>query len=148
MLRCSDLLALRVSDVRAADGTMRSTFVKSMQKEDGRSVTCSLSPSTRQALSNYITDNRMGASDMLFPLSQTTIKREVKRWATALGLEVSQYACHSLRRTKASLMAKDCSARDLDHIRILLGHRWLSSTQAYLGSDTAQALEFGSKFAV
>jgi hypothetical protein len=45
-------------------------------------------------------------------------------------------------------MAENCSAQQLDDIRELLGHRWLSSTQTYLGTSRKRALARAHSFVV
>jgi integrase len=139
MLRVSDLVRLRVRDLRKADGTWRDAFTFGMRKEDGRPVMCHVLPHTHDALGAYAAAYQLTGDDLLFPLSSKTVERQVKAWALSLGLEPSEFGCHSLRRTKAAILADDCSAAELDQIRVLLGHKWLTSTQSYLGTDQHKA---------
>ena len=101
-----------------------------------------LLPHSHEALAAYVKAFGLGADDLLFPVANKTIERTVKAFAAALGRDPREYGCHSLRRTKAQALAENCSAQQLDLIRIALGHRWLSSTQSYLGTDRRKASAF------
>lgn len=141
-LRVSDLTTLTVGTLRRKDGSWRREFEVGQKKARGRKVTCTLQPHTVAALAAYVAAYRLTDADVLFPVSTKTIERQVKGWAAMLGLDPTEYGTHSLRRTKAAILAHECSAAQLDHIRELLGHRWLSSTQAYLGTTKRKALDF------
>ena len=138
MLRCSDLLALKVASVTASDGAVRDVFSTSMRKEGGRTVTCVLTPKTRFALANYVAAAGLRDDDLLFPFCEKTLQRFVKAWATALGLDSALYSAHSLRRTKASIIYQ--RTKDIRNIQTLLGHKWITSTQSYLGTDQESAI--------
>jgi integrase len=137
MLRSSDLLNLTASQVTGPTG-IRAQFVASMKKEDGRSVVCVLTPKTQAALAAYISAAGLSGEAKLFDFCAMTLQRTIKSWARSLGLDPAAYSGHSLRRTKASVLYD--RTRDVERIRLLLGHRWLSSTQAYLGCDVDSAL--------
>ena len=55
-----------------------------------------------------------------------------------LGLDITQYGTHSLRRTKASLIY--AKTKNLRAIQLLLGHSKLQSTIEYLGVEIEDAL--------
>lgn len=139
MLRVSDLFRLRVRDLRKADGTWRDQFAFGMRNEDGRPVTCHVLSHTHDALATYVAAYQFDDDDFLFPLSSKTVERTVKAWALSLGLDAAEFGCHSLRRTKAAILADGCSVAELDQIRMLLGHKWLTSEQSYLGTDQHKA---------
>lgn len=139
MLRVSDLVRLRVSDLRRDDGAWRPEVSVPMRKLDGKPVVCNLLSHTLSALAAYTTAYRLKDAERLFPISSKSVERMVKTWAVGLGLDPKDYACHSLRRTKSAALAEQCTAAELDQIRVLLGHRWLSSTQSYLGTSQAKA---------
>jgi integrase len=147
MLRRSDLLRLTVGDLRRPDGTWRETFERKMQKT-GRTVACRLLPHTVAALDAYVKAYRLSDADRLFKISTSTFLKTVKGWVYSLGLDPAVYGTHSLRRTKATALARNCSAAELDEIRELLGHKWLSSTQSYLGTTRESALALASRMVV
>jgi integrase len=150
MLRSSDLRALKVSALRSPDGTIREQFTIAMAKGNyTRTATCTLSPKARAAIAGLINHTGKRDDDYLFtmlddphassPLCEQSLQREVKAWALMLGLDATAYSSHSLRRTKAAILY--ARTKDVAHIQELLAHRWLTSTQAYLGATKAQALD-------
>jgi len=72
-------------------------------------------------------------------LSTRQYSRIVKRWVSSIGLDVTAYGTHSMRRTKASLIYK--RTKNLRAVQILLGHTKLESTVRYLGVEVDDALE-------
>lgn len=55
-----------------------------------------------------------------------------------LGVDITQYGIHSLRRTKASLIY--AKTKNLRAIQLLLGHSKLQSTIEYLCVEIEDAL--------
>lgn len=127
--------------------TWRETFDRKMKKT-GRTVACRLLPHTVAALDAYAKAYRLGDADRLFKISTSTFLKTVKGWVYSLGLDPAVYGTHSLRRTKATALARNCTAAELDEIRELLGHKWLSSTQSYLGTTRESALALASRMVV
>jgi integrase len=86
--------------------------------------------------------------DFIFPsrvnymghLSTRQYARLVDEWVGAVGLNVSEYGTHSMRRTKASLIYK--ATGNLRAIQILLGHSNIENTVRYLGVDIDDAISF------
>lgn len=143
MLRSSDLRALKVGTIRNA-----TTFTVGMRKEGGRSVTCTLTPKAQEAVAALLASTAKQDDDYLFtahdaphgtPLCEQSLQGIVKGWARRLGLDASEYSSHSIRRSKAAIIYS--RTKDVAHIQVLLGHRWITSTQAYLGASTSEALE-------
>ena len=58
-------------------------------------------------------------------------------------MDPGEYATHSLRRTKATLIYK--RTKDLRAIQLLLGHTKLESTIRYLGIEVDDALEIAEQ---
>lgn len=146
MLRSSDLIEVKVADVIAPDGDIKSEFRWS-QKKTGRPVTSALTPYTKSSINVLIKSKNLSFNDYLFPsrklpgepITTGTIRRLVKKWAYMLGLPEEEYSGHSLRRTKPSLLYAKGVRPEM--LRILLGHQSLQSTQSYLGIDQNEALE-------
>ena len=61
----------------------------------------------------------------------------------AIGLRPEEYATHSLRRTKASIIYK--ATGNIRAIQILLGHSKIENTVRYLGVDIEDALTLAEK---
>ena len=72
------------------------------------------------------------------PLSTRQFARLADEWVGAVGLNVSEYGTHSMRRTKASLIYK--STGNLRAVQILLGHANIENTVRYLCVDIDDAI--------
>jgi site-specific recombinase XerC len=72
------------------------------------------------------------------PLSTRQYARLVDEWVSAIGLRREEYATHSLRRTKASIIYK--ATGNLRAVQILLGHTKIENTVRYLAVDIEDAL--------
>ena len=85
-------------------------------------------------------------SDWLFPsrsrwgdhLTTRQYGRLVNEWVALIGLDLSAYGTHSLRRTKIALVYKRTG--NLRACQLLLGHTKLESTVRYLGIEVDDAL--------
>lgn len=97
------------------------------QQKTHREVQFEITPKTQQCLSQWICINNLTASAFLFPSPRKQGKHIcyhyysniVKNWVSTLGLDVTQYGTHSLRRTKASLIY--AKTKNLRAIQLLLG---------------------------
>ena len=74
-----------------------------------------------------------------FHLTTRQYARIVKKWISSIGLDITLYGTHTMRRTKASLIYK--KTKNLRAVQILLGHTKLESTVRYLGVEVDDALE-------
>jgi integrase len=144
LLRSSDLLALRLPAVLDASGAIRETFETRQQKDGGRTVLVSLTPKTREALAAYIAHAGLRADAKLFPICARTFRRMVQGWARALGLNAELYSGHSMRRSKAAIIYE--ATKDVRRIQLLLGHKFIGSSQNYLGAEVADSIELALKF--
>lgn len=147
MLRGSDLVQLRVSDVMDEKRHPKVEFASSQQKTK-HPVISALTPFTQSALCCHVGTDDLGFDDFLFkplrgdhegPISTSSLRYLVKGWAQLIGLRPQDYSSHSLRRTKPAMLY----ARGVrpEMLRLLLGHQNLQSTQVYLGIDQREALE-------
>ena len=64
--------------------------------------------------------------------------RLVDEWVMAISLRREDYARHSFRGTKASIIYK--AIGNLRAVQILLGHTKIESTMRYLGVDVEDAV--------
>ena len=76
-------------------------------------------------------------------LSTRQYARLVDEWVDAVGLNVSEYGTHSMRRTKASLIYK--ATGNLRAVQILLGHTNIENTVRYLGVDIDDAITLAER---
>lgn len=154
MLRGGDLLALRVRDVVDAQGEFRASLVL-RQEKTSRPVQINLTPKTHEALAALILEEDKRPDDFLFTatgcphgprLSTAMLRLLVKSWARLCHADPVRYSNHSLRRTKAAILYAE--TRDVESIRVLLGHTSLSQTIAYLGVTEADAGAIARNFDV
>lgn len=143
-LRSCDLLSLKVRDVSRSGTVLSRTMIR--QQKTRREVQFEITPKTQQALSQWIFTNQLEMADYLFlshrrkgqHLSYHYYLTLVNRWIGDLGLDISQYGTHSMRRTKAALIY--AKTKNLRAIQLLLGHAKLESTIEYLGVEIEDAL--------
>lgn len=141
MLRSSDLLSLTVAQVMEGS-TARPTFATGQRKDGNRTVTCLLTAKTQASLAAYVQAAGLSHDAKLFPFCAKTLQRMVKAWASSLSLDAKEYSCHSLRRTKAKVLYE--RTKDIANIQTLLGHKWITSTQSYLGQNVDTAMHLAS----
>ncbi len=152
MLRSSDLVRLRVNDLIDQNGQPKPDFICSQQKT-GAAVVSVITPFSQAALRIWIEAGNLSRRDYLFtsrsgdgskPITTNFLRRLVKKWAAELGLDPTDYSGHSLRRSKPSHLYAQGVRPEM--LRLLLGHKSLQSTQAYLGIDQNEALALARKF--
>ena len=148
MLRSSDLLKLKVSDVINESGTPK-TEVKVTQKKTGKTtLSIPLSPNSIKVIKRFLIDRQ--PDDYIFtgqmshftrkPISTQQYAKIVKKWMLSIGVEdVSQYSTHSLRKSKPTVIYN--RTKNVDAVRRLLGHSSVTATSAYLGVTDNSALE-------
>jgi len=158
MLRAGDLLSLRVRAVTDYAGIVLEQVTVRQEKASTRSRMCRsvvvrLNPAAREAIAELIKTEGKQSSDPLFtrpaqphgrPLCTMTLRSLTKSWAMAAGLDPATVAAHSLRRTRPVLIYQQ--TKDVEAVRILLGHSNLDSTSSYLGIGQSQALALSAQF--
>lgn len=155
MLRAVDLLRLRVDDVVDDHGRVVDELPVRQQKTATAHLVA-LTERTRAAIEKWLTEARKQPGDFLFtgfgrvanrPLTRRHYSELVKRWAKIARVkDVSRFATHSLRRTKAAYIYE--MTRNPEVVRQLLGHKSLSATSAYLDIDKAKAIAVARKFEI
>ncbi len=145
MLRASDLLKLRVSDVQNSNGLIKTSFPW-RQKKTANGVYPVLTPTTQKALAEWIKATGKLPEHFIFtrqkptnaePITVGFYRTLVKSWIESIGASPEDYSAHSLRRTKATFMYE--RGISVEVIGRLLGHKSPASTIRYLGIDEAQA---------
>jgi integrase len=118
-----------------------------MQQKTSGPVQFEITQATRDAVSDWIKESKLGQNDYLFPsrihdsphIGTRQYARIVDSWVAEIGLNPSEYGTHSMRRTKASLIYR--RTKNLRAVQLLLGHTKLESTVRYLGIEVDDALE-------
>lgn len=138
-------MRLRVNNV--AHGEQVLSRVKVLQQKSRRPVNFELTSETPSAVQAWINQADLSARDFLF-FSRVNRDRHVRTrqyarlvtgWASLIGADPSDYATHSLRRLKATLIYRQ--TKNLRAVQLLLGHTKLESTLRYLGVEVDDALE-------
>ncbi len=155
MLRAVDLLKLRVDDVVDDMGRVVDDLPVRQQKTATAHLVA-LTDKSRAALEKWLTVSRKQPGEFLFtglgrvanrPLTRRHYSELVKCWAKIARVkDVSRFATHSLRRTKAAYIYE--MTRNPEVVRQLLGHKSLSATSAYLDIDKAKAIAVARKFEI
>ena len=145
VLRKSDLLTLRVSDVIDINGAPFDRVTKVMNKT-GKRVTWALSPFTTQAIVDFVESEGLRPENYLFPgrkkgehLSGIQYSRLVKRWAMLCKLDHKDFSTHSMRRSKLSIVYE--KTKDIEVCRQLAGHQSVANTSLYLNVSANNALD-------
>ena len=148
MLRSSDLLNLKVSDVVSDSGKVK-TEVKVKQKKTGEStLNIPLSKNSINSIKKHLVRRDLGSWIFVgnkshytkSTITQKQYSRIVKGWVSSLGISnVGDYSTLSIRRTKSSLIYQ--KTHNVEVCRRLLGHANITATSAYLGIEDSDALE-------
>lgn len=143
-LRGCDLVCMKVADVFTAGRIKERASI--VQSKTGKPVQFEITEGTRKSLQEWINHPGMTGCDFLWPsrfhatdhISTRQYARLVKGWVASIGLELSAYGTHSLRRTKAAQIYKKTG--NLRAVQLLLGHTKMDSTVRYLGVELEDAL--------
>jgi site-specific recombinase XerC len=117
-----------------------------LQSKTQRSVRFEISEGTRASVAKWLEDPLMVGSEFLWPgrfhdhlhISTRQYARIVRDWVVSIGLEVTAYGTHSMRRTKVTQIYKKTG--NLRAVQLLLGHTKMDSTVRYLGVELEDAL--------
>jgi len=144
-LRSCDLVKLKVSDV--AHGSRIAKRSTIMQMKTKKPVQFEITKQTRHSLSELIKSQNRSYTDYLFKsrfhqsdhITSRQYARLLKTWLVEIGLDPYEYATHSIRRTKVSMIYQ--KTKNIRAIQLLLGHSNLDSTVRYLGVELDDALD-------
>ena len=148
MLRASDLLKLRVSDVMHADRTVKDSIQVKQKKTGKKTIEIPLSENSKKVILQHLSTKSLDQHIFTGQKSHYTGKaistnqyqRIVKGWMTDLGVEdVSVFSSHSMRKTKASHLYS--ITNNVEAVRRLLGHQSVTATSSYLGVNDEDATE-------
>lgn len=139
MLRGSDLIRLTVGDLTPGNSrpeVLTSFWLK--QKKTGAPIRCELTRKTCAALHTYLMRREcLDPKELLFGISDRQYRNIIKKLALMIRLDPRRYSGHSTRRTKSKEIY--AQTKNLAAVRVLLGHKSLGATAAYLGIDQEDA---------
>lgn len=151
MLRCSDLLKLKVEDICDFKGRVKS-IIQLKQKKTNQNHQVRIGSSTIKAIKKLIKEERKYEDDYLFtterfqkkPMSRIYYSKLIKEWCKYLHLDPKDYSTHSIRRSRASIVYKQTG--NIEAVRQLLGQKSVTSTSAYLNIGQNEALDIYQEF--
>jgi integrase len=141
LLRSSDLLQLKVSDVMFNGQVVIDLAI--IQQKTGRAVNCKLSARSRDALAAYIDGKNLTSDSRLFPITTRHHRRIVKEWCSMLRVNPKLYSTHSIRRTLPTAVYR--KTHNLAACQKLLGHTAIAHTQEYIGVTLDDAFELATQ---
>ena len=146
MLRASDLLDLKVSDVLNESGSVKKEVQVKMKKTKKTTLNLPLSKIPLQSSRNICLRGKeriSSFSQLIITTQKTSFNLSVfanrQELVEDLGVEdVSEYS-HSIRKTKSSVIYD--RTKNVDAVRRLLGQSSVTATSAYLGISDESALD-------
>ena len=149
-LRSSDLLNLKVSDVKSKWGEILEQFEIKMQKTS-KVVGCQLSEIAQESIQRWIEISGKESNDFLFTsmrggkkrITSVAYRKIVKKWCEECGWNPEYFSTHSCRRSLPSHLYS--KTKDIRTAQILLGHDSPASTALYLGIESENAFALAKK---
>ena len=148
MLRSSDLLNLKVSDVVSDTGKVKTEVMVKQKKTKKSTLRIPLSKNSINTIKKHLVGRDLDSWIFVgnkshytkSPITQKQYSRIVKGWMSSLGVEdLNNYSTHSLRKSLPSFIYSQTQSPEI--CRRLLGHADISATSNYLGIEDSDALE-------
>ena len=153
ILRSSDLLSLKVSDLLHESGKVKSDVKVKTKKTGKTTLSLPLSKNSIDAIKRHL-----DVSDMdkyVFrgnkshytnkPITSNHYARIVKKWMTMLGVEdTSKYSTHSMRKTRPTIIYY--KTKNIEVCRRLLAHANVTATSSYIGIEDKDALDMSKEY--
>ena len=126
-LRISDIVKLRLSDIVRDGGRYRLEIV---EQKTGKRREFTVPISIYTYIADYCMDNDIGKNDVIFPITERAVQKQLKIVCDYLGYE--GISTHSFRKYYATEIYKN---NDFDIILVqqLLQHSSTAVTQRYIG---------------
>ncbi len=132
-LRIGEVLKLKADDV-----TDRKLVIRE-PKSGKESETAFMPEQIAKRLAEYISENKIGPDDRLFPVCYTTARGLIKRLGEKFNVKVTP---HDLRRHSATYASRNGVPLEIIS-KVLLRHHDLKTTQVYLGKvDDSEAIRW------
>ncbi|MBR5126115.1 MAG: tyrosine-type recombinase/integrase [Oscillospiraceae bacterium] len=128
-LRISDVLRLRQCDIVRDGDRYRLEIV---EKKTGKRRIFTVPLVLYQYIENYCLRNNIGRSDIIFPITERTIQKQLHIVCDYLGYE--GISTHSFRKWYATEIYKN-SGYDIALVQRLLQHSSAATTQRYIGIE-------------
>lgn len=128
-LRISDIVKLRPSDI-VKDGDRYRLEVT--EQKTGKSRVFTVPLVIQQYIENYCLRNGIGKKDLIFPISERMIQKQLKIVCDYLGYE--GISTHSFRKWYATEIYRS-NGYDITLVQRLLQHSSAAVTQRYIGIE-------------
>lgn len=128
-LRISDIVQLRPSDI-VKDGDRYRLEV--IEQKTGKSRVFTVPLVIQQYIENYCLRNNIGKKDLIFPISERMVQKQLKIVCDYLGYE--GISTHSFRKWYATEIYK-ANGYDITLVQRLLQHSSAAVTQRYIGIE-------------
>jgi integrase len=144
-LRISDLLRLRVCNLKDVDDRIAKTF-EVRESKTGKTRVVHVMAVAREALADYIEGERPADDDYLFPspngerpITREQARRLIKGWCNAVNLK-GIFGTHTLRKTFATIAYANSGSDPVATARVT-GHSNPAQLLRYIGQATKTELE-------
>ena len=128
-LRISDIVKLRLCDIVLDGGRYRLEIV---EQKTGKSRIFTVPLVIQQYIENYCLRNGLRRDELIFPLTERAIQKQLKIVCDYLGFE--GISTHSFRKWYATEIYKN-SGYDIALVQRLLQHSSAATTQRYIGME-------------
>ncbi len=128
-LRISDIVKLRLCDIVLDGGRYRLEIV---EQKTGKSRVFTVPLVIQQYIENYCLRNGLRRDELIFPLTERAIQKQLKIVCDYLGFE--GISTHSFRKWYATEIYKN-SGYDIALVQRLLQHSSAATTQRYIGIE-------------
>ena len=129
-LRISDIVKLRPCDIVLDGDRYRLEIV---EQKTGKSRIFTVPLVIQQYIENYCLRNGLRRDELIFPLTERAIQKQLKIVCDYLGFE--GISTHSFRKWYATEIYKN-SGYDIALVQRLLQHSSAATTQRYIGMET------------
>lgn len=128
-LRISDILRLRPCDIVNDGGRFRLSIV---EKKTGKQRVFTVPLVIQQYIENYCLRHGIGANDLIFPITERAVQKQLAIVCDYLGYE--GISTHSFRKWYATEIYKT-NGYDIALVQRLLQHSSAAVTQRYIGIE-------------
>ena len=128
-LRISDIVKLRLCDIVLDGDRYRLEIV---EQKTGKSRVFTVPLVIQQYIENYCLRNGLRRDELIFPLTERAIQKQLKIVCDYLGFE--SISTHSFRKWYATEIYKN-SGYDIALVQRLLQHSSAATTQRYIGIE-------------
>lgn len=133
-LRISDILTLRLCDIKKDGGRYRLDIT---EQKTGKKREFTVPAEIYSYIASYCIENEIGKADIIFPIGERTVQKQLKTVCDWLGEEYKDVSTHSFRKYFATNIYLN-NNYNIVLVQQLLQHSSAATTQKYIGIGTAE----------